>query len=521
MKAGTGNILKTDKGAMLTLALITLVIMFFLSYDSYLYFSFGRCDSANFLTAGRAWANGMMPYVDFSDSKGPLIWLIYAIGYMLSPTSFHGVFWLSIIAVVLTVAYIYRTARLYSTQGKAFYATLLTLMAMFCPLWHDETRVETFCWPFIAASIYETLWAVRLEDKEALGKQIIAKALILGISFGATLLMKFTIPAMLLLCPILFAFALKDKARIWQTVLGFSVGVAVIILPFVLYFLVNGALDDALREYFAATASTDTNLTEGSVLGFIGKYLHYIVNGLINYDAPFSCIVFLMPIATYYFCKKDVLPSNKRLATWKRYTPFFIHIWILAICTYRSDISMYYFEPCSVIYVFDFLLLTDKGDTEPRLVKTAFITIAGILLFFPQNSAFKAYSLPVFTKNNSRNLANAYEHLESIFKQVERPKIMSLEFGMKQECIGIEANTLPATKYWFMQVGATENMKDNQKEAIINRLPDFILTNGSNPLCAILGENGYTPCKTDRSLPFSVYGKCTKQGKNETFGIDN
>ena len=28
--------------------------------------------------------NGMVPYVDFTDSKGPSLWLIYGIGYLLS-----------------------------------------------------------------------------------------------------------------------------------------------------------------------------------------------------------------------------------------------------------------------------------------------------------------------------------------------------------------------------------------------------------------------------------------------------
>ena len=42
------------------------------------------------------------PYLDFADSKGLLLWLIYGIGYLISPTSYIGVFWLSIIAYTIT-----------------------------------------------------------------------------------------------------------------------------------------------------------------------------------------------------------------------------------------------------------------------------------------------------------------------------------------------------------------------------------------------------------------------------------
>ena len=31
--------------------------------------------------------NGLTPYVDFTDSKGPLLWLIYGIGYLRAPAT--------------------------------------------------------------------------------------------------------------------------------------------------------------------------------------------------------------------------------------------------------------------------------------------------------------------------------------------------------------------------------------------------------------------------------------------------
>jgi len=34
-----------------------------------------------------------VPYVDFIDSKGPLLWLIYGVGYVITPHSFIGEAW--------------------------------------------------------------------------------------------------------------------------------------------------------------------------------------------------------------------------------------------------------------------------------------------------------------------------------------------------------------------------------------------------------------------------------------------
>ena len=46
-----------------------IALLFFSSPDSYLYDITYRDDSSWFFTAGRAWMNGMVPYVDFADSN--------------------------------------------------------------------------------------------------------------------------------------------------------------------------------------------------------------------------------------------------------------------------------------------------------------------------------------------------------------------------------------------------------------------------------------------------------------------
>ena len=59
---------------------IAFAVLFLVSPDSYTHDLFDHMDSAWFFMCGKAWMNGMIPYVDFADSKGPLLWLIYGIG---------------------------------------------------------------------------------------------------------------------------------------------------------------------------------------------------------------------------------------------------------------------------------------------------------------------------------------------------------------------------------------------------------------------------------------------------------
>lgn len=79
-------------GVIIALLLWSTIIQLFINYDSPLHYSFGHIDSSWFFMCGKAWMNGLVPYVDFSDSKGPLLWLIYGIGYLIYPHGFGGVY---------------------------------------------------------------------------------------------------------------------------------------------------------------------------------------------------------------------------------------------------------------------------------------------------------------------------------------------------------------------------------------------------------------------------------------------
>lgn len=79
------------------LALLTWTVLstLFINLDSPLHYPYYHLDSAWYFICGKAWADGLVPYVDFTDSKGPLLWWIYGIGSMISPRDYVGVWILS------------------------------------------------------------------------------------------------------------------------------------------------------------------------------------------------------------------------------------------------------------------------------------------------------------------------------------------------------------------------------------------------------------------------------------------
>ena len=95
---------------------------------------------------GKAWMNGMTPYVDFADSKGPLLWLIYGLGYLISPRDYTGVYWISTIIFAISFFYAYKSALLI-TGNKATAAIATAVMAFLLTVkWvHDEPHSEDYC----------------------------------------------------------------------------------------------------------------------------------------------------------------------------------------------------------------------------------------------------------------------------------------------------------------------------------------------------------------------------------------
>ena len=49
-------------------------------------------DTNIYFTIGRGMTRGLMPYRDLFDHKGPLLFILYALGAAISDTSFIGVF---------------------------------------------------------------------------------------------------------------------------------------------------------------------------------------------------------------------------------------------------------------------------------------------------------------------------------------------------------------------------------------------------------------------------------------------
>lgn len=450
------DIKKDNVKILIILALYVFILQFCISIDSYTHDLYDRSDTAWFFMCGKAWMNGMIPYVDFSDSKGPLLWLIYGIGYLISHHTYIGVFWLGCFFYTITFFYCYKIALLFLKDRKlALLSAFLMGFAYFNILFYRETRAEDFCQPFIAVGLYYTLklWLLLEKADGALFKKA---SFFLGVGFSACLLIKFSIAAMFAIFIMIVCWiAIKEKV-FKSFLLYLLLGCSAVCLPFVIYFICTGNWNDFLHEYFIGTYQT-------VALPFpelLKQYMAEVMKLFSINRRPVYLIYLLGTLAFSYYYRK--------LKLW----PVLPALWFIAICL-RHDNWGYYLNASSVFAIFGIILvvklLAKKMVITKMKVKVAFwiVVISIVAIYRP------FYRTNFFTAESSRI---PYYEAADIMSQVTNPKIINIghEIG-----VGMPVLSLPGYKYWAVQAGESEDIRQKRRLAIKEFKADFVTVDKS------------------------------------------
>ena len=439
---------------------VTPVLLLFLSIDSPFYDIWGRVDSSWFFTAGKAWFEGMVPYVDFSDSKGPLLWFIYGIGYLISNNDFVGVWILTCINYLVVIWFIYGIVRLFiDSRWLAFLVSLLMLWIYFNPNIHYETKAEDFCQPFIAMSMWATCRILFCKSKaiDKLVPMIHQGAWIIGLSIGATLMIKFTIAMMICFFAIMLCYfahhtkSIKVLDLIWRICCGFIL----ICLPFLVYFAICGNLDDFIKEYFVLTTKISSHRPRLNVIG-------WVING--GFLSGLIIIMSLCTLSVFFYAKKYA---------WMPIVAFF---WFLLITVQNAEWIHYYYS-CLIFGVFGLIAIS---LLVTKFLSNNFLTIALVIsalcgfgyASFSHASNLANFKLVEHNNDPLTEMGIEYYHHVAVVKRVSQPHIVFLNYNNKIN-VADATRGLPGCKYWAKQYGA-ETMQEEQYIQIKKKKPHFI-----------------------------------------------
>ncbi len=458
------------------LFLISFFVLLIVSPDSYLCDPLvEHWDVSWFFTCGKAWMNGMTPYVDFADSKGPLLWLIYGIGYLITPHSYIGIFWMSVLLYTGVFYFIYRIAFIFFKDNSLSLIIVLMMAASyFCMFYYNETRAEDWCQLFLAASFYRICMLLYTEDGKS-NKNINMTCFILGISLAGTMMIKYNITIMLGISVIYVLFVLiRDKRNILSFFIFIISGMAIILLPFTLYMLTQADFGTFIQEYFINTLHTQDD--HNNLSQYIQEWLFLV------WDTHFI-ILFIICIIGSVLMSKQVKKDK-----W-----FFLisFLGFYAIAIHNCNTIVHYYLCICLFFPIWFCIAMTMRIKEQKVIKlvTTIIlcfTLLGNYITFGYidgNRWFKD------TKMRQDRYTMAW-----YMSQVNKPTIIyykSSDIGL-----GILSGGLPGTRYWAYQGGASEAMAQQQKKAVEKCTADFIYTNNHEKSLfendSVICASGYT-----------------------------
>lgn len=226
----------------LALFLASGLFVYFFSTSTSPHYNFLGDDSSIFQAVGKGWAEGLLPYVDLFENKGPLIFLIDALGYMIYPRV--GIMFLQVPMMYLSFLFAWRSLGLF-LSGKAKIAASALIIVYYALYSIDGNRTEEWSMPFLMVATYCFLRGIK-EEKFFCPPLV---GFIYGLGFGVCTLLRM-INGLPICCyaflSLIFLIQERDFNTLRKNFLNFCAGFMIICLPFVIYFAAHGALYDML-----------------------------------------------------------------------------------------------------------------------------------------------------------------------------------------------------------------------------------------------------------------------------------
>ena len=432
--------------------------------DSYLYANTGHYDAAIFFQCGKFLMNGYTPYVDFADSKGLLLWLIYGIGYLIHHYSYIGVFWLACLSFWAAFMVAYKTARLYLDKPQA----LVAAMSMAVPYWYwnfyTEGKAEHFCMPCVAFVFYQLLKMIKnSQSVSSAGENSYAEVknpiilkmswFVIGLCLVAVVMMKWSIGLMMMsLIVSMGIYAFKNHS-IASYVLSVVLGIVVSALPFVIYFVATDSMGAMWHEYFANTMASVSEPLPQTIQSYSHEWLRMITTKRIIY------IIYTLPLLLLWNRKQWFVSALPWLSAM-----FFI---ALAI---RHDNFGHYISivgPFAIFAIVSLMRYLQKHRVSLRYYACMMVLAVGYIVWGKLH----------YCNDNFFTHADKAAKFEAVNWQMAHTMAHPTLLIMGQDpgyCMGYSR---PYCRYWISQMGQTKAMFDAQEKALAECKADFVSLN--------------------------------------------
>ncbi|GHV19228.1 hypothetical protein FACS189494_00240 [Spirochaetia bacterium] len=208
-------------------------------------------DSAVYTTVAQGIAHGQLPYRDFVDNKGPLMYFLSVPGILLG--GFTGIWITEFLLIFISVIFAYKTALFFVSKGKSVFTTGCTFIYAIT-FFTVSAGVEEYSLPFLMASMY-------LFTKFYFSAQhdiSLIELMLLGFCFACTLFIRPNVFTFWMgFCMVIFFEAIIKRRFVLplKYIFGFCIGISIAAVPIFLYLYLNGIINDFINQVIFAGAS--------------------------------------------------------------------------------------------------------------------------------------------------------------------------------------------------------------------------------------------------------------------------
>lgn len=450
------NTLLRISGVLILCLVISLLVNLYACAFSPIKSFYGAVDPSFFYMAGKAWAHGLLPYRDVFDVKGPIVFLLYRWGYMLTPDCLYGVFLLYVFTGTLTMALVCRLVRL--MNGRTLVGLVVATLVMGVVYWkniaYSGAQPELLALPVLTWLLGD--FYAFLKKKGATETLTRRLAWCVGLGCAYVFLLKFNM-VLPYVCAFVLAVFILWREKHFELFCGFflrcCIGFVLVVIPFVVYFFLTDTLGDFVRDYFVTNYDT--------YFGHHRESFYAVGNPLVKmvrYNLK-DCICIPSVVSIAYLFMKALTTGRENFSNGLMLT-------LLALSVYAScavTIHAYYFIFCAPLTVFPLFALCENADLlHNRLTG---VTVLCLSVFITC----------LFSERKSGADCTTETWLENELSTVKNAKVMY--WRTVEQGFGYRSGALPADRVWASVNGVGEAFYCQCREKIMRHEPDFIFTN--------------------------------------------
>lgn len=195
-------------------------------------------DANVFFTMGKGMVKGRVIYAELYDHKGPYLYLLYGIGYLISHCDFYGIFLLEVISLFLFLVFSYRTICLYAERPSLWFMPVYCIGIVISGAFVHGGSLEEFSLSMLSYALYSILRL--LKTGEIKTGTVVINGFLAGVLFWS----KFTLVgahAVFFLIMVFYFWKAGQRREAIHLGLVFAGAVILATVPWLIYFGIHNA----------------------------------------------------------------------------------------------------------------------------------------------------------------------------------------------------------------------------------------------------------------------------------------